>query len=176
MVFNLIPKRFCFYLKRIAQISALFSAFGVLFVLATCIVVCRGSWPDWKTILSLAVAFVGCPAIPLFPIAFYSNTIWSTVTFSSEQIIVRNYKGRVWRKISYNSITSVRTEEIADFFYGQHRETWVENYICIFLNDNESVPDIPYHKLFGHPDFFMMQYDEKAVAIIENSTGAGSVR
>ena len=88
----------------------------------------------------------------------FNRTSQSIVRFTDNKIQVLDRKGKCWREIDYSTITTVRAEIIADFFYGQSKKTFRYKYICLYLNGATSMPNVSFAKLFKEKDFFMFNY------------------
>lgn len=107
----------------------------------------------------------------------------SVVRFTDDKIQVLDSKGNCWREIDYSTITTVRAEFIADFFYGQSKKAFRFKYICLYLNGATSIPNVPFAKLFKGKNFFMFNYCDEALQFLEkrlacnqiNQSGDGSM-
>lgn len=108
----------------------------------------------------------------------FNRTSQSIVRFTDDKIQVLDSKGNCWREIDYNTITTVRAEIIADFFYGRSKKTFRFKYVCLYLNGATSIPNVSFAKLFKEKNFFMFNYNDEALHFLEkkigNNTGDGS--
>ena len=165
MLFNLVPIGFCACMRKIKLLGICFSSFFLSLVLFMGII---GVIRDIMTLLIFIVSALVLSVILLYPGIAYEKTSQSKVEFATDRIRVIDNKGRCWREIAYESITNLSVEQIADFFYGRYRETFVEMYICFFLNDVKDIPKVAYNELFSSPDFFIMGYQEDALNLFQN--------
>ena len=77
--------------------------------------------------------------------------------FESTEIIIVDRRGKIIRTISYTDIKSFKTTQIQGFFFGKDNENLKIEYLCLFLKEDEIIPDVPYKKLFNHKDFVIME-------------------
>lgn len=103
----------------------------------------------------------------------------STVTLAQESIQVKDHRGRIWRDIPYSAITAVKKEShTGNFIYLRARSRIEEkyypaltprDYICVYLNGNETAPDaIIFHRFFKSPDFLPIGFDQTVYAQLCN--------
>ena len=103
----------------------------------------------------------------------------STVTLAQESIQVKDHRGRIWRDIPYSAITAVKKESHAgNFIYLRARSRIEEkyypaltpqDYICIYLNGNETAPDaFIFHRFFKSPDFLPIGFDQAVYDQLRN--------
>ncbi len=101
----------------------------------------------------------------------------STVTLAQESIQVKDHRGRIWRDIPYTSITAVKKESHAGSF-GYARKPFrtdqiydpiPQDYICVYLNGNETAPDaFIFHRFFKSPDFLPIGFDQAVYDQLRN--------
>ncbi len=101
----------------------------------------------------------------------------STVTLAQESIQVKDHRGRIWRDIPYASITAVKKESHAGSF-GYARKPFrtdqiydpiPQDYICVYLNGNETAPDaFIFHRFFKSPDFLPIGFDQAVYDQLRN--------
>lgn len=101
----------------------------------------------------------------------------STVTLAQESIQVKDHRGRIWRDIPYSAITAVKKESHAGSF-GYARKPFrtdqiydpiPQDYICVYLNGNETAPDaFIFHRFFKSPDFLPIGFDQTVYAQLCN--------
>lgn len=99
----------------------------------------------------------------LRPGLMFDKVSQSTVRFATDQMYLLDQKGRRWRTIDYNTITTVRVEEVSGFFYGQNQDMFRNKYVCIFLNGSTNIPNVSYVHLFTEKDFIMFGFNEEAL-------------
>ena len=118
-----------------------------------------GFFSDWKAAILCALLFLVI-AYPAARHLTYKKISQSTVRLYDDHLLVLTYKGKCWRKINYSQITSVKAEEIEDFFYNKNEIKF--KYITLYLNGITDIPVISYRRLFSHKNFFAFGYNEEA--------------
>ena len=119
------------------------------------------------TIIAVSSLFLLFILICIFPFFLHYKTSQSTVHMDSTKISILDQKGICWREIRYEDISNFRVETITGFFYGVNQERCHNDFICLFLNGNNSIPYASFSKLFSHKDFCMIAYDPAALEWIK---------
>ena len=122
-----------------------------------------GFFRDYITGLVFSIILLSITTPLLLPGYMFDKVSQSTVRFTADHIHIIDKKGVCWRSIDCNTITTVCTKEISGFFYGQNKDMFRNNYVCIFLNGKTTIPNVPYAKLFTEKDFIMFAYHAEAL-------------
>lgn len=112
-------------------------------------------------VFSLILLLITTPL--LLPGYMFDKVSQSTVSFADNHIHILDKKGKCWRSIDCNTITAVRVKKISGFFYGQNKDMFQNDYVCIFLNGTTNIPNVPYKNLFIEKDFIMFGYHAEAL-------------
>ena len=132
---------------------------------------------DWITgvVFSITLLFITIPI--LIPGFMFDKVSQSVVCLEIDRINVLDKKGVCWRSIDYNAITAVRVEEVSGFFYGHNKNLFSNKYICIFLNEETTIPNVSYAKLFSAKEFLLFDYQAEALKWLQDRiiTEDGSV-
>lgn len=164
MKVNLVPLRFKKVMWTVRKIAIIGEVLTALLLL---IIGVLGIFADTITAIVFSLSCLSITALLMIPGFLYEKISQSNVEFTADKLRVLDRHGNCWREISYDSITAIRIDEIAGFFYGKDRDMNIEKYICFFFNDTSVIPDIPYTKLFKSKDFFVVGYQEDALDLIK---------
>ena len=161
MNINLLPlsmKNYMYGLKKILIWSII-----IAFIIWVTLAIFMLFYMDTATIFAVSSLFLLFILICIFPFFLHYKTSQSTVQMDSTKISILDHKGICWREIRYENISNFRVETITGFFYGVNQERCHNDFICLFLNGNNSIPYASFSKLFYHKDFCMIAYDPAAL-------------
>lgn len=164
MTVNLVPLRFKKVMWTVRKIAIIGEVLTALLLL---IIGVLGIFADAITAIVFSVLCLSITTLLMIPGFLYEKISQSNVKFTADKLRVLDRHGNCWREISYDSITTIRIDEIAGFFYGKDREMNIEKYICFFFNGTSEIPDIPYSKLYKSKDFFIVGYQENVLDLIK---------
>ena len=162
--------------KQIEMIRrvAIYTEIGAIAVLFTMAI--TGFFRDLATgiFFSSAILLITTPL--LIPGFRFEKVSQSTVRFADDQIYVLDKGGVCWRTIDYNTITTVRVEEVAGFFYGHNKDMFRNIYVCVFLNGSAKMPQVPFAKLFVDKDFIMFGYHADALQFLQQKNAFAVIK
>lgn len=130
-----------------------------------------GVYDSPKTGILCSIIMLGFSVLLLIPGFYYEKVSQSWAALSDKEIRILDKKGRCWRVLPIERITSLQVKEIAGFFYGKNSTEAKDTYLCIFLNEATEIPEVSYHKLFFQEDFFLVSYDKAFADHLSNITG-----
>lgn len=163
MMFTLVPPAFKAIIKTTIKVSFFCE---IAFFIVLLIMGIVGIFEDIFSSVCFSVVFLCIIPLALIPCLRHYKTSQSSVEFSYDCIRVVDEAGACWREIPYDAISSISVENISGFFYGQDRQRANHKYICVYLNGCTRIPDVAYHELFKHKDFFMSYYQENVFAVL----------
>ena len=168
MKFDLVPFGFKKLMWTVRNVAIVMELVMLLLLLLMGVF---GMFANTKTAITFSSVFLMPFTLCMIPGFLYEKISQSHVEFTTNRLRVSDRHGRCWREIPYNSITAIRSDEIAGFFYGKDREKVVAKYICFFLNGATEIPDVSYAKLYKSDDIFIVGYQEAAMSFIKTHMG-----
>lgn len=157
---DLIPRGIKNQIKTINRVSICTEVCAIILLAVMWV---AGFFHDFETGIIFSSIFLLITTPLLLPGFMFNKVSQSSVSFASDQIRILDKRGVCWRSIDYNIITDVRVEEISGFFYGHNKDMFRNKYVCIFLNGETNIPNVPYKNLFAEKDFIMFGYHADAL-------------
>lgn len=166
---NLVPAHF----RR--TIAVVRSAGILVFSLAVgwlCFVGLGEGFANWPSAILYSSIVLAVASLGLLPGLLYDRISQSTVLLSSNKLFVLDKRGRCWRCVEYSSISKITSEDVPGFFYGKDKCECVNKYICIYIDGQETIPEVSYAKLFRHNGFLLFSFQQRAMDyILDNCAG-----
>ena len=163
MKVNLLPIQLKEFMKTLRNV-------GLGFAIMCSFIAIFGVFVSNDLTTRIAIISVACVLIIIFNFQnvrfFYVSQI--EAHFESTEIIIVDRRGQIIRTISYTDIKSFKTTQIQGFFYGKDNENLKIEYLCLFLKEDEIIPDVPYKKLFNHKDFVIMEHSLEVEMFLED--------
>ena len=163
VTFYLVPQEFKTIMNTIIKVGI---GCEVAFCIALVIAGVLGTSKDLLNSILYSFMFLSIIPLALIPCLRHYRISQSTVFLSKDRLMVLDRKGNCWREIPYDRIHKISIESVAGFFYGEDAEDVKRRYICIFLNGCDKIPCTAFSKLFIDENFFMLHYDENAMALL----------
>ena len=168
--FWLIPTGIRNYMLMIKKVG-IYAAIGIFLLFG--IMVLSGAIHDLFTGVIFFVCGLSFSIVMLTPGILFGGHCMTVVCLCDGHINVLDKKGICRRSIPYSKITAVRKEIVPGFSYGNKQDQIQGEYICVFLNDTTSIPEVSYLKKFVDADFFMFGYHPEALAFLQQSMNSG---
>lgn len=130
-----------------------------------------GGFSDLSSAILYSLTILTVASLSMIPGIRYYKVSQSTVLLTPTQIRIVDKSGSCWREIDYTSISKITVENIAGFFYGKNNDNCVNKYICIYLNELATIPNVTYHNLYTHRNFIIISYQEHALSTIKECMG-----
>lgn len=158
MKINLLPYKINYVMQVRKRIVLVFDIILCLIFMAACI-----SDVHAKTSITIAILpfFIFIVFIVSYPSFRHEKVGQSSAELTENRILIASQKGKVWREILLDSITTVEVDTISGFFWGQYKEDVKLKYICLYLNGTTERPFIfSYKEWFRQKDFMIIGYEE----------------
>ena len=150
---------------RTTQRVAIYTVFANVLLLLFAIF--TGAFPDVFTGLFLSVVSLSITTSLLIPGLKYGKISMSEVHFSGNEMQIFSARGMCWRTVSYEAITAITVENVQGFFYGRNHDLWKNDFICIFLNGTQSMPEVSFKKKFTSKEFIMIAYCPEVMNLLQ---------
>lgn len=158
MKINLLPCKINYVMQVRKRIILVFDIILCLILIAACIF---NVYADIVSAISISLIFIGIMFIVSYPSFRHEKVGQSSAELTEDRILIASQKGKVWREILLDSITTVEVDTISGFFWGQYKEDVKLKYICLYLNGTTERPFIfSYKEWFRQKDFMIIGYEE----------------
>lgn len=158
MKINLLPQNINLVMKRIKLVLVIFDFCVCLVLMCACIF---NVYSDIVSAITISLIFIGIMFIVSYPSFRHEKVGQSSAELTENRILIASQKGKVWREILLDSITTVEVDTISGFFWGQYKEDVKLKYICLYLNGTIERPFIfSYKEWFRQKDFMIIGYEE----------------